>query len=67
MVLGLPDLDPSIFSTDLDPSINKKKSKKNLDFYRTIFLILYDFLSMKTDANVPSKSKKQKTLKKTYF
>jgi hypothetical protein len=31
-VLGHPDPDPSFFGTDLEPSINKQKSKKNLDF-----------------------------------
>jgi hypothetical protein len=32
-VWSLPDLDPSLFCTDLDPSINKQKSEKYIDFY----------------------------------
>jgi hypothetical protein len=35
-----------------------KKSKKNLDSY--FFVTLFDFLSLKKDVNVPSKSNKQK-------
>ncbi len=31
----------------------------------TVLLLLYDFLSVKNNVNVPSKSKKQKTYKKT--
>jgi hypothetical protein len=31
----------------------------------TVLLLLYDFLSVKNIVNVPSKSKKQKTYKKT--
>jgi hypothetical protein len=39
---------------DSDPSINKQKSKKTFcDFF-------FDFLSMKADVSVPSKSNKQK-------
>ncbi len=37
-----------------------KKVRKTLIF--TILRLLFDFLSMKTDVNVPSKSKKQKNL-----
>jgi hypothetical protein len=51
MFLGLPD-------PDLDPSIIMKNSKKNLDSY--YFVTLFDFLSLKKDENVPSKSNKQK-------
>ncbi len=39
-----------------------KKSKKNLDFY--YFLLLLEFLPSYTDVNVPSKSNKQKNLRK---
>ncbi len=39
---------------DSDPSIIKQKSKKNLDYY--CFVTLDDFLSLKNDVNVPSKS-----------
>ncbi len=39
-----------------------KKVRKNIDFYYfSILWLLSDFLSMKTDANVPWKSNKQKT------
>ncbi len=37
-----------------------KNSKKNLDSY--YFVTLFDFLSLKNDVNVPSKSSKQKKL-----
>jgi hypothetical protein len=42
-----------------------KKVRKTLIF--TILMLLYDFLSIKTDINVPSISKKQKTLEKNIF
>jgi hypothetical protein len=48
MFLGLPDPDPSISSC--------KNSKKNLDSY--FFATLFDFLSLKNDVNVASKSNK---------
>ncbi len=56
-VLGLPDPDSSLFCTYPDPSINKQKSKKNLDFY--YFVTFLYFLSINTDVNVPSISNKQ--------
>jgi hypothetical protein len=59
MFLDLVDLDPKFICTDPDPvlSINKQtKIKKNLDF--SCFGLLYDFLSLKNDVNVPSKRKK---------
>jgi hypothetical protein len=37
-----------------------KNSKKNLDSY--YFVTLFDFISLKNDVNVPSKSNKQKKL-----
>jgi hypothetical protein len=46
-----PDPDP-------DPSIIKQKNKKNLDSY--CVLLLFDFLSLKNDVNVQSKSNKLK-------
>jgi hypothetical protein len=56
MFLGLSDPDPSFFvQIQILPS---KKSKKNLD--STILFLLFDFFSMKTDVNVPSKRNKQK-------
>jgi hypothetical protein len=42
------------------PAIIMQKSKKN--FYTTVLSLLYDFLSLKTDVNVPSKSKKATVL-----
>ncbi len=62
MFLDLPDPCPLLFclDPDLDPSINKKKSKKTL--ISTILLLLFDFSSKKTDVNLPSKSNKQKNL-----
>jgi hypothetical protein len=54
LVRGMePDPDP-----DLDLLSSCKNSKKNLDSY--YFVTLFDFLSLKKDENVPSKSNKQK-------
>ena len=60
MFLGLPDPDPLVrgMDPDPDPSIIMQNSKKNLDSY--YFVTLFDFLSLKNDVNVPSKSNKQK-------
>jgi hypothetical protein len=57
MFLGLPD--PSLYFGRIRtlPSTSKKKLE-NLDFY--YFVTYFDFLSMKTAVNVPSKSNKQK-------
>jgi hypothetical protein len=41
-------------------STTLKNSKKNLDSYH--FVTLFDFLSLKNDVNIPSKSNKQKKL-----
>jgi hypothetical protein len=62
MFLGLPDPDPLArgMDPDPDPFISTKKSKKNLNYY--YFVTLFDFLSLKNDVNVPSKSNKQKKL-----
>jgi hypothetical protein len=66
MFLGLPDPDPLVRGMDPDPapdpdlSSSCKNSKKNLDSY--YFVTLFDFLSLKNDVNVPSKSNKQKKL-----
>jgi hypothetical protein len=56
MFLGL--LDP-----EADPSINKQKINKNLDFYCSV--TLNDFLFLKTGVNVPTESNKQ--IKETFF
>ena len=68
MFLGLPDPDPIVIvrgvdpdpALDLDPSIIMQNSKKNLDSY--YLLTLFDFLSLRNDVNVASKSKRQKKL-----
>jgi len=39
---------------------SSKNSKKNIDFLGTVLWLLYDFLSLKNDVNVPLKSNKQK-------
>jgi hypothetical protein len=58
LVRGMdPDPDPAL---DPDPSSSCKNSKKNLDSY--YFVNLFDFLSLKNDVNVPSKSNKKKKL-----
>jgi hypothetical protein len=46
---------------DPDPALDScKNSKKNLDSY--YFVTLFDYLSLKNDVNVCSKSNKQKKL-----
>ena len=61
MFLGLQDPDPLVRGMDPapDPSITMQKQyKKNFDSY--YFVTHFDFLSLKNDVNVPSKSNKQK-------
>jgi hypothetical protein len=48
MFLGLPDPDPRVRGMDPDPDLS--------------ILWLFDFLSLKNDVNVVSKSNKQKKL-----
>ncbi len=71
MFLGLldPDPDPLVRGMDpdpdpaLDPGIllsSCKNSKKTFDSY--FFVTLFDFLSLKNDVNLASKSNKQKKL-----
>jgi hypothetical protein len=50
---GLGLLDP-------DPSINKQKMKKNLDFNCSV--TSYHFLSLKNDVNIPLNRNKHKNL-----
>jgi hypothetical protein len=72
---SVPDPDPHVFGPSGSGSTSQrygsgsgtgpffyhaKKSKKNLDSY--YFVTLFDFLSLKNDVNVPSKSNKQKKL-----
>jgi hypothetical protein len=54
--LSDPDPDPLVrgMDPDPDPSIIMQKSKKNLD--SCYFVTLFDFLSLKNDVIVPSKS-----------
>jgi hypothetical protein len=49
-----------------DASINKQKVRKTL-ISTIFFLLLFDFLSLKTNVNIPSKSISIKTLKKILF
>jgi hypothetical protein len=67
MFLGLPDPDPLVRGLDPDPALDPDPSsimqniKENLlDSY--YFVTLFDFLSLKNDVNVASKSNKQKKL-----
>ncbi len=69
MFLGLLDPDPLVRGMDPDPdldpepSIIKQNSKKNPNFYwvvSTVLFLLFDFLSLKIDVKVPSKSNMQK-------
>jgi hypothetical protein len=65
---GLPDPDPLVRGMDPDPALNPdpdpsiimQNNKKNLESY--YFVTLFDFLSLKNNVNVPSKSNKQKKL-----
>ncbi len=58
---GLPDPDPDplVRCMDPDPSIIMQKYEKSKIYY---FVTLFDFLSLKNNVNVPSKSNKQKKL-----
>jgi hypothetical protein len=47
-LLGLPDLDPLVRSTDPDPSINKQKDQE-----KPVMGLLYDFLPLKNDVMYP--------------
>jgi hypothetical protein len=55
--LGLPN--PLVRGPDPNPFIIKQNSEENL--ISTVLLLLYDFLSVKNDVNVPSKCKKPQT------
>jgi hypothetical protein len=66
---GLPDPDPLVRGMDPDPALDPdpsivisscKNNKKNLESYYLV--TLFDFLSLKNNLNVPSKSNKQKKL-----
>ncbi len=64
-VFGLPDPDQLVRGMDPDPapSIIMKNNKKNLESnYFVTLLSLFEFLSLKNNVNVPSKSSKQKKL-----
>jgi hypothetical protein len=54
MFLGLPDPDPLVEVWIRILLSSCKKRKKTLDSYN--FVTLFDFLSLKNDVNVPSKS-----------
>jgi hypothetical protein len=68
MFLGLPDPDPLVRGMIPIRILlwirillsSCKNCKKNLDSY--YFVAIFDFLSLKNDVNVPSKSNKQKKL-----
>jgi hypothetical protein len=67
--MGLPDPDPDPLvkgtDTDPDPSIIKPKKVRKILISTALWLI-YDFLSLKNDVNVVSKSNKQKYFEKKY-
>ena len=67
MFLGLQDPDPDPLVRGMDPDTDPAPGpdpyiimQKNLDSFS--FVTLFDFLSLKNDVNVPSKSYKQKKL-----
>jgi hypothetical protein len=66
---GLPDPDPLVRDLDPDPDPLVRymdPDKKNLE--PRYFVTLFDFLSLKNNVNVPSKSNKQKKcIKKLVF
>ncbi len=62
MFLGFPHLDPSLFVRIRILPSTSKKVKRNL-IYNNL-LLLYDFLLLKTDVNVPSKKEFKKKLMK---
>jgi hypothetical protein len=57
MILDLPDPDSFVRGTDPDLPSSSKNSTKNLYFY--CFVTFYNFLSLKNDVNVSSKTNKQ--------
>jgi len=59
MFLGLPDPDPLVRGMDPDPAPDSDPSTIMQKYY---FVTLFDFLFLKTDVNVPSKSIKQKKI-----
>jgi hypothetical protein len=67
MFLGLPDTDPLVRGMDLDPdpaqdpdpALDPEPDPPIIMYY---FVTLFDFLSLKNDVNVASKSNKQKKL-----
>jgi hypothetical protein len=70
MFLGLPDPDPDALVRGVDPirillSSFYHQARKTLIL--TILGLLLDFLSLKNDVNVHSKSNKQKTFLKQFF
>jgi hypothetical protein len=65
MFLGLPEPYPLVRGMYPDPSIIIKNGQKNLDSY--YFVTLFDFLSLKNDVNIPSKSNRQTNFKKISF
>jgi hypothetical protein len=60
MFLGLPHPDPDPARIRIRILLSCKNSRKNLDSY--YFVTLFDFLYLKNDVNVASKSNKQKKL-----
>ncbi len=48
-------------------SFHNKLTKARKTLTSTIFYFFLDFLSLKTDVNVPSKSNKQENFEKAYF
>jgi hypothetical protein len=65
--LGIKDRDPLVRCTDPDPPIVKPKIVRN-PLISAVLRFLYDFLSVKNDVNVPSKSTIiNKNIEKLYF
>ncbi len=60
---GLPDPDPPVrgMDPDLDPALDPDPDPTVI-MQKYYFVTLFDFLSLKNNVNVPSKSNKQKKL-----
>jgi hypothetical protein len=55
-----------MFLGPLDPSIIKQKYDMRKTLISTVFLLLFDFLSLKNDVNVPSKTNMQENFVKKF-
>jgi hypothetical protein len=62
MFLGVPDPDPLVRGTDPDPALEHQAKIVRKTLIPTVLWLLYDFLSLRQDVNLASKSNKQKQI-----